>query len=461
MAINVSPINISGLANLAGQGVPNLNLQNYGNTAVPNQALFLAQNEQMKLQQQMAEAQMRQQTALFEQQQSNSRNDKTVNASLFNTQTNADARLSDAQMRSQQQVLDRQQRSDAAQGTLDVNKAQLGINQQNADQSGAYQQQLISNQQLEQHHKEQIDNLNQMLKIKQDDRNQLGAIGAGFLYQAQRTQDPKQLEAAKNQTISQLEASGTMSSAQIDQLKKMPVDQFKQVVVSQMGMMEHANMIDQTKPNISEQGGQLVAGMDENGNPTVSIAMPKKAKEDAFETVQQYRPIQAQLTSWIKSWTPVYDQYKTEMKGIIGNIEGKLGIGGSYSDPKFIKNFSEARSKLSALVVNLASTLKNSRSPLIQEQLRKMMPEETDSPEAVEGKQAALQDFVNNHLNEANDTLQAGTIDITNHSTEPDKYQGEVSNTSEPKMIRVIQNSSGQVGQIPESEYNDKEYKKI
>lgn len=322
------------------------------------------------------------------------------------------------------------------QGQLGVAQSQLGINQQQADQTAKYQGALVSQAdqriQLEQH----VASINEILKMKQDARDELGSVTAGYLYRASRSQDPKQLESAQKFAISQL--TGKVPEETIKQLSNMSPDEFKQYAAGTATVMSHANTIHDTLPTLAEQGGQLIAGTDAAGNPTMSIGLPHKAKDEAIKTVQEYAPIQNQLDTWIKSWAPVYDQYKGEAKGIVGTVEGKLGFG-ILRNPEYVKRFNEAKSNLAGMVVDLSSTLKNSRSPLIQEQLRKMMPEEHDSPEAVEGKQQALQTFINNHLNTAKQSVQLGTLPIDQRGPKPVAYEGENTTSTTSKTVPVAE----------------------
>lgn len=182
-SVNLNQLNPSGLAQLAGGvHVPNLNLPLWGNQSNPGAINLEAAKQAALLNQAREQAQMQNELGMFKEGQANIRNEQTVKGGMLNAQIGAQARLADAQLRSHDADLTRQQQASQFGQTFGLDQTKAGIEQQKADQLGAYQQQ-------------QVDISRDTLKTTQE-KNYVDKVHTELMDRAKITEEARQAKAA-------------------------------------------------------------------------------------------------------------------------------------------------------------------------------------------------------------------------------------------------------------------------
>lgn len=235
MPIPENQLNISGLAQLAGQQMPRLDLPLSGITATPNQPIFQGAEVAAQLQQQRNQMQYQGMLEQFKQGQENQRNNTTAQAGMLNAQTAASGRVGaanalaapnydrnaiQAQNNLANQDINQQNADTRLQGVVQqgqYQQGQLGIGQQNADSSSQTADANTQKAAVDQAKQD----LAQKVQMSKEQLNKRGAAGASLIMGLNANQgDPKaQLNWITNTWLPQAKANGWADPKELQQVE--------------------------------------------------------------------------------------------------------------------------------------------------------------------------------------------------------------------------------------------------
>lgn len=371
MPINVNNSELGALAALASRGTPDLGLKSYGvDVGAPAVGYAAGVLNKAKLDQEYAAlgnaqlvAMLNNNAALYKQQQQQNFDAVQKGADRTNTANIAASR--DTILQNRNNVMDQYN-----QGRLGIDQTNANINQQNADQNGAYKQGTLGVQQqnsnVDANYKAaEVANAQKDTQLKymqyastMDDktRNMTGSYFAGIMSSIQHIQDPQKRADAINNLIDDGVNQGVFSNDMGTTLKSMPVNQLYAKSVQGVTLMSHGAQLNQS---MNQQGLSFMP--DSQGNMQ---AVPlSKAQNDKNQTMllaidNAKQAAQAQLTTLqgVDKTGTDYFNLGARTKGTIGAVEGLVGYGGDGTDEDFNAN----RNTWLANNNNIAGTLSKS-----------------------------------------------------------------------------------------------------
>lgn len=120
--------------------------------------------------------------------------------------------------------------------------------------------------------------------------------------------------------------------------------------------------------------------------------------------------VQSALNRAQEQFKPIYKMYAGQAKGLVGNIETKLGFG-VVNDPQFEEGLAKSKQSLDRLVFTMAETMKNSRNPLVREKLASFAPNKEDGPDEVQAKFKGIQEFIDDNKQISKNALKGTNFD--------------------------------------------------
>lgn len=459
MPINLNQIDVRGLANLAGQGVPNLNLKNTGEPFLL--AAQMEQQQALKVQelaQALYLAKMKEQgdmdRQMLQSQVSLANNQNTNNTLLANNQNTVSATTRGQDLLDRRGYTELQQKGMIESAKLSREDQKIAIDQQYKGMTLAQKQEEMQQKQIMDEFSKNLQMSDQQLKVK----NQ---IYAGTLASLQDAgEDPKAQLQIQAQAIQQALDAGVITPEQAVTASKLSPSQFKTSVQMQAGITGKA----------AQAQGMGLTVDPETGALTLS---PSK---------QTTTKAQADLVAADKELAQ-FDSLKKELAGIeadpnmaqYGTYRGAAGYDMSVKAEKstgipIVKPFMDIAAGLvsgKSKEEQASYVTKADRANTIIEQMFNAYKNLITGAAASDTEVESLRKtYLNKDLSPVQRVARMEVIvqSIMNRKGVDKKaLSGDIGNGSiqaQPDMIRV-KTADGQTGMLPANEFDPKLYTKI
>lgn len=460
--MNINQLNPAGLAQLAGASAPRLDLPLFGNTATPNAALFDAVKNRAILQQNYDEMGQKNDISLFEQQQMNNRNQATLQNQLQTTQMAGQNQMALERYRQQMDEKKLAAQQNQFDQTLGLQQQQLGVDAQ-------YKQGQLDAE----NERTQIAKLQEELKarseMKKEKREEMSAAAGAYLMERQKIENPADQEAFDQKYMNMLVSNGIYSKTQADRFLQNPVELRPAIANQDFLLTQKANDLAVVLGKKGTAQGGMTITQNPDGTTTVETN-PTKAIDTKLQTdvltnqkqisslnnlekkVEELQKDPNTKDIFTRKGNLIYDvsvagEYNKSLPIVGGVIQGAANLITGKS-PEQQKQFIEKVDEVNTIVTQLFNVYRQqiTGAAAAQQELDRLQAAYLNkdmSPSQYIARMKTIRDMGLRELGMDKKALREG-IDVT-----------------EPKMIRVIQNSTGRVGQVPESEYNDNDYKRL